>query len=406
MNPLQSFFPESSEHSRVVGLGCLCICFACFFTPLSTSLMGIFSALAALCWLVSGQFIHIGKYLKNYPAAAISLLFFLFMCLAISYSPAETIEGLNTLKKYRELFLLPVFVSMLALSEKYRNLAEYSFIGGCIALMMISYGIAFAWIPEHRYGHSIVFHITHNFFMAVLSFWSLHYTFNSRTLRPLWLAVFILSIINIFYIAPGRTGMLVASCLLILFLFQRFSCRNFLIGIALLCSAVSAIYYTSDNFAGRVNEVVFEIKNYEPGKARTSIGQRFDWYRSGIDLIREKPVLGYGTGSYPFVQERLTTNSEITKTDNPHNEFLFLTIQFGLVGLLLFISLIAAQIFFSRQIPLQKQMLLHGVILAITSGSLINSLLFDSQQGHFYLFMSAALMTAQAGDDNSSIRKI
>ena len=116
--------------------------------------------------------------------------------------------------------------------------------------------------------------------------------------------------------------------------------------------------------------------------------------------------MGYGTGSYPFVQERLTTNSEITKTDNPHNEFLFLTIQFGLVGLLLFISLIVAQIFFSRQIPLQKQMLLHGVILAITSGSLINSLLFDSQQGHFYLFMSAALMTAQAGDDNSSIRKI
>lgn len=406
MNPLQSFLSDSSKVNRVAGLGCMCICIACFFTPLSTSLMGIFSALAFLCWIFSGHFISIGKYLVRYPATSVSLLFFFFMCFAISWSPAEFIESLNTLKKYRELFLLPVFVSMLSLSQRYRTLAEFSFIAGCIVLMIISYGIAFGMVPEDRYGHSIVFHITHNFFMAVLSFWSLHYSFGSSKYRWVWLAVFILSIINIFYIAPGRTGMLVASCLMILFMFQRLSYRNCLIGIVLFCSAVTAIYYTSDNFAGRVEEVVFEIKNYEPGKARTSIGQRFDWYRSGIHLIVEKPIIGHGTGSYPHVQERVTTNSKIKKTDNPHNEYLFITIQFGLVGLLLFFSLIAAQIFFSRQIPVKKQMLLHGVILAIASGSLINSLLFDSQQGHFYLFMSAALMTAESSDHSLSFRKI
>ena len=398
MSRLQSFLSDSNKVNRVVGLGCLCICLACFFTPLSTSLMGIFSTLALLCWIVSGHFISIGKYLRRYPAAGVSLLFFFFMCLAISWSPAEIIESLITLKKYRELFLLPVFVSMLSLSQRYRTLAEYSFIAGCFALMIISYGIAFGVVPEDRYGHSIVFHITHNFFMAVLSFWSLHYAFASIRYRGVWIAVFILSFINIFYIAPGRTGMLVFSCLMILFMFQRLSRRNCQIGFVLFCSAVAAIYYTSDNFAGRVNEVVTEVKNYEPGKSRTSIGQRFDWYRSGMTLIREKPILGHGTGSYPYVQERVTTDSKIKETDNPHNEFLFLTIQFGLIGLMLFFTLIAAQIFFSRQIAKQKQMLLHGVILAMVSGSLINSLLFDSQQGHFYLFMSAALMTAQSSD--------
>lgn len=398
MTPFHSFLSDGSDVNRVAGLGCLCICIACFFTPLSTSLMGIFSALAVLCWIVSGHFISIGKYLVRYPATSFSLLFFFFMCFAIFWSPVEIIESLNTLKKYRELFLLPVFVSMLALSQRYRTLAEYSFIAGCVTLMIISYGIAFGVIPEDRYGYSIVFHITHNFFMAVLSFWSLHYSLSSKKYRWVWLAVFILSSINIFYIAPGRTGMVVAGCLMILFMFQRLSRRNCLIGIVLFCSAVTAIYHTSDNFAGRVDEVTFEIKNYAPGKARTSIGQRFDWYRSGIKLISEKPILGHGTGSYPYVQERVTSNSKIKKTDNPHNEYLFITIQFGLVGLLLFFALIAAQIFFSRQIPVKKQMLLHGVILAIASGSLINSLLFDSQQGHFYLFMSAALMTAQSSD--------
>jgi hypothetical protein len=44
-------------------------------------------------------------------------------------------------------------------------------------------------------------------------------------------------------------------------------------------------------------------------------------------------------------------------------------------------------------------MLLQGVILAIVSGSMVNSLLFDSQQGAFYLFMSAALMSTTPAKD-------
>ena len=391
---------------RVVRYGCLFICVACFFTPLSTSLMGIFSGLAVLCWIISGHFLHIIECLKRYPAVIVSLMLFLYMCVAIAYSPAETIESLNILKKYRELFLLPVFVSMLSLSQKYRELAEYSFIAGCIVLMIISYSITFGLMPEDRYGHSIVFHITHNFFMAVLSFWSLHYTFGAHKYRWIWLTVFILSVINIFYIAPGRTGMLVFTFLMVLFMVQRLSFKQFLIAIVLFCSLISAIYYTSDNFSGRIKEVVSEINNYEPGKSRTSIGQRFDWYRSGVSLIKEKPMWGHGTGSYPYVQKRVTTDSKIKVTDNPHNEFLFLTIQFGLLGLLLFLSLIVAQIFFARSIPSKKQMLLHGVILAIISGSLMNSLLFDSQQGHFYLFMSAALMTSHASGSSLEIWSI
>jgi len=391
---------------RVIHFGCLFTCVACFFTPLSTSLMGIFSGLAVLCWIISGHFLHIVEYLKRYPAVIISLVLFLYMCVAIAYSPAEAIESLNILKKYRELFLLPVFVSMLSLWQKYRELAEYSFIAGCIVLMIISYSITFGIMPEDRYGHSIVFHITHNFFMAVLSFWSLHYTLSSLKYRWFWLTIFILSVINIFYIAPGRTGMFVFTCLMILFMVQRLSFKQFLIAIILFCSLITAIYYTSENFSGRIKEVVIEINNYEPGKSRTSIGQRFDWYRSGLSLIREKPVLGHGTGSYPYVQKRVTTDSKIKETDNPHNEYLFLTIQFGLLGLLLFFSLIVAQIFFARSIPTKKQMLLHGVILAIISGSLMNSLLFDSQQGHFYLFMSAALMTSTASGNSLEIWNI
>ena len=396
MKRLTSYVSGSSISDHLLVLGCYALCFACFCTPLSTSLTGTFSALAVFCWLISGRFLSVVEVLK-FPPALVALLFFTYMCFAISYSPAGLFESLNILKKYRELFLLPICLSLFSLSPKYRELGEYAFYAGCVLLMAVSYGMSLGFIPEQRYGHSIVFHITHNFFMAVLSFWSLHYAFNALRYRWLWVTIFLLCAINIFYIAPGRTGMLVFSCLMILFIFQRLSLKKCLAGLLLFGVALTAVYYTSDNFSGRIGEVISEIEQYQPGKSRTSIGQRLDWYRSGILLVKEKPIWGHGTGSYPYIQNSGTADSGIKETDNPHNEFLFLAIQFGLVGLLLFVVLLAAQLFCARSIPAGKQMLLHGVILAIVSGSMVNSLLFDSQQGHFYLFMSAALMSATPG---------
>ena len=400
MKPLKSLVLGSSISDHFLVLGCYALCFACFCTPLSTSLTGFFSAFAVFCWFFSGRFLSIVDVLLKFPAALISILFFTYMGIAIIYSPAGLFEGLNILKKYRELFLLPICISMFSLYPKYRELGEYAFFAGCVMLMAVSYGMSLGMIPEQRYGHSIVFHITHNFFMAVLSFWSLHYAFQSRRYRWIWLTLFLLCVINIFYIAPGRTGMLVFSCLMILFIFQRLSLKKCLAGLLLFFTTLTAIYYTSDNFSGRIEEVISEIENYQPGKSRTSIGQRFDWYRSGILLIKEKPIWGHGTGSYPYIQKKTAADSRIKETDNPHNEFLFLTIQFGLVGLLFFVVLLAAQLFSVRSIPASKRMLLQGVIVAIVSGSMVNSLLFDSQQGHFYLFLSAALMSATPGEDS------
>ena len=234
MKPLTSYVSGSGIAEHLLALGCYALCFACFCTPLSTSLTGVFSAFAVLCWVLSGRFLSIFDELRNFPAALVALLFFTYMCLAISYSPAGLFESLNILKKYRELFLLPICLSLFSLSPRCRELGEYAFFAGCIVLMVVSYGMSLGIVPEQRYGHSLVFHITHNFFMAVLSFWSLHYAFNSLRYRWLWVTVFLLCTINIFYIAPGRTGMLVFSFLMILFIFQRLSLRGCLAGL-LLC---------------------------------------------------------------------------------------------------------------------------------------------------------------------------
>ncbi len=376
------------------------VCLACFFTPLSTSLLGLFSVLAALCWLAAGSFRTLPRDCHTHPALFFALLLFGFMCLAVVYSPAELPEALDALKKYRELLLLPIIVSLLAISSRARNSAQTSFLIGCIVLMLVSYGMALGLIPQLRYGHSLVFHITHSFFMAVLGFWGLHRAcavHGSR--RILWLVICLAATVNLFYIAPGRTGMFVFLFLMLLFCWQRLSIVKAVSGLLLLCLITTAVYLTSDNFSGRVSEVINEIKTYEPGKSRTSIGQRFDWWMVAGQLIAEKPLFGHGTGSFQAAQQHTDRQTKITLTDNPHNEFLFLTVQFGLIGLALFITVCCCQLREGIRLPRDERFLLQGVVGALLAGSLMNSLLFDSQQGHFYLFMSAALMAGRPQDE-------
>ncbi len=372
--------------------GIVCICLACFFTPLSTSLLGLFSILFVIAWLLSGGIADLPQVFRTNPSTLVALLLFALMTAAICYSPVSAVDGFQTLRKYRELILLPIIFCLLRDSSKHRRMAENALLAGCIVLMAVSYLLYFEVLKEQRYGFSVVYHITHSFFMAALSYLSLQRSTLSDTYRPFWVIVCIAAIVNLFYIAPGRTGMFIFCCLALLFLFQRLRLTRLALSLVIFVVLLGVAYQTSDNFSGRVNEAYSEIVNYQPGQSKTSVGQRFDWWDISIRLIREKPVLGHGTGSYAGAHQRMSHGKEITPTDNPHNEYLFLAVQFGLVGLSLFLLMIVLQLMEAKKIEKRDRQLLQGVILALLAGSLMNSLLFDSQQGHFYLFMSGALL--------------
>ncbi|HBT97811.1 MAG TPA: hypothetical protein DEB25_09380 [Desulfobulbaceae bacterium] len=81
-------------------------------------------------------------------------------------------------------------------------------------------------------------------------------------------------------------------------------------------------------------------------------------------------------------------------SDNPHNEYLLLAEQTGAFGLLLFVALLVmpgaeAK---KRGLPADERRLIEGTALAMALGCLVNSLLFDSQQGHFFILMTSLLL--------------
>ncbi len=372
--------------------GIFCTILSCFFIPLSTSLMGATAALAAVFWVLSGDVFSLPQLMKKNVSVGLAIALFLLLIVGVSYSPTPLPNALEILKKYRELVYFAMVVSLFRDNEGATRLAEDSFIAGCVVLLFISYGIFFSIIPSERFGHSVVYHITHSLFMAVLAFWCLQRIFESRQYIYLWLALFLLTTFNLFYIAPGRTGMLIYIALIILTFFQRLSWRKSLAATFLVSIVIGITFFTSSNFSTRVNEAVDEIRNYQAESSRTSLGMRFDWWQNSIDLIKQKPIFGHGTGSFRTVQERIK-DSETQSTDNPHNAYLLLAVQTGLVGLFLFITLLVSQFIGSFSLQPPRKYLLQGVVVAMSVGCLMNSFLFDSHPGHFYAIVSAILAT-------------
>lgn len=390
--------PNSNATQKAEKAAAVCLCLASFFTPLSTSLLGVFSVLAALAWLLSGGLLDLPRIFKSNPSTLAAILLFSIMAASLTYAPVSMMDGLAVLRKYRELLLMPVVFSILNKAGKYRASAQNCFLGGSVVLMLISYLIFFGLLGQDRYGHSLVYHITHSFFMAVLSYWTLHRAAAPGRYRYRIVAAMIslAAVINLFYVAPGRTGMFIFCCLILLFLYQRLSLKKWLLGIVVFILLLAGTYQTSENFSGRVEEALDEIVHYKQGQSRTSIGQRFDWWTIGVELFVKKPILGHGVGSYAVAHRKATAATAVTATDNPHNEYIFLAVQLGSIGLILFLLIFLLQIQESKSISRTDQQILHGVLLSMLAGCLMNSLLFDSQQGHFYLLMSAALLAGES----------
>ena len=179
-NTLASKLSTAGKYSII---GC------CFFIPLSTSVMGAFGALVILFWLISGKIARLPLVIRKSPLAAISSLLIVLFVIGMFYSPAPWEEILDVFKKYRELFFIPAIMCLVLDDESgiIKKAVTAYFIGGII-LLGTSYLMAFGIIPPDHYGNSLIQHIAHSFFMAILAFWTMHKTYDSEgKYKVLWL---------------------------------------------------------------------------------------------------------------------------------------------------------------------------------------------------------------------------
>ena len=188
--------------------------------------MGSSVLLAVLFWLLSVNYSSLPSLLVKNPPSLIALTLFLLLSISLIYTPIPISEAVCILKKYRELLYFVVIISLLHQLPARAKQLQNVFLAGAITLLALSYAMYFSLIPTEKFGYSTLYHITQSFFMAILAFWILQRVFEKCKYILLWAIVLLLTIINLFYIAPGRTGMVVFILLVLLTFIQHLSINS------------------------------------------------------------------------------------------------------------------------------------------------------------------------------------
>jgi O-antigen ligase len=90
-------------------------------------------------------------------------------------------------------------------------------------------------------------------------------------------------------------------------------------------------------------------------------------------------------------------------TKNPHNEFLMIGVQLGLLGLSIYLGFLASQYYLSRKLPDKEKWLAQGLLLTLIVTSLFNTPIMDHAEGHWFVAMIALCFASLHSDVNVEI---
>lgn len=374
---------------------------AVFSLVLPTAWLSLLLAPCALFWLLSGHYLEKWHRVRNNPAALAALALFLLYGIGTLYSFASWEDALAGWGKYHKLLYIPIIVSLLD-DDIWRRRAADAFLWGMLLVLALSYLKWLGWIPHTDIGQGyFVFkgRIAHNIFMAFTVYLLLERALRDRPRRWLWAGIALLAMINILFLVNGRSGQVILPFILLLFIYRSLGWRIALgsttLGAMLLATVLFLPGLGERLEESRLLQIRQEIQSHVFGGAeQTSSGLRLEFYRNALALIGERPLLGWGTGSFRNAYRQQAENNGYFQTNvpNPHNEYLLTAQQLGLVGLAALLLLGGLLWRAARKIDPVDAGALQALVLTIGIGSLFNSLLLDAGEGKFFCLLAGVYL--------------
>jgi len=383
-----------------------------FTVPISVALDNLLLAILLLGLLFNAR--AIWQIATQHPVARASWLLFIVLFFAMFYGATPLREAAGILGKYADLAFVPLFMLMLSAQDS-RQRAQQAFLAAMGLTLLLSYLVGLKLLPVQHWmsifatsDDPAIFHsrITQNNMMAFAVFLAL---LNlraavSRSARAVWGLFALLGAVNVLFMVQGRTGYMILLMLLGWFAWSTLArhlrrhgrvwgWRQGAAVVSVMMALVVAAYQASPHLHSRIDQVASGYQAWQPNHGKdTSTGQRLDFYYNTLQIVRQQPVFGVGTGGFSAAFAQQTQGTEVLQTRNPHNEYLLITVQTGVMGLLVLLYLFYTQ---WRCAPLLDtpfgQDAARGLVLAYLVNCQFNSPLLDHADGLFFAFMTAVL---------------
>jgi O-antigen ligase len=367
------------------------------FSPFFTNVLEI--TLFGLC-LFNQELRRRFTDIKKQPLLIGVSAFILMLIVGCFYSVADYQDTLRSLWGWRKILLLPIALSLFA-----DYVWKDRFIKTCVGFIFLCSFLSitsFMWqFQVYRFVPGLVIRNFSTqgmvFSVAIFSI-VMGFIYQKKfKVQHEWIHIFcmISLLIAITFMTPGRSGYLALIVLSIYFFYRAIAYKKNYWAALFVCLLIPSLFLNSSMVKDRVNLGMKEISNAsDAGHGKeTSMGLRINAWKNAIELIKKHPLLGVGTGGYEqaFVHSDKDQEGWVKFIQHdPHNQFLKIFAELGIVGLVIFLSFLGATLF-QKTMPFYFD-LSFGVLLVWCGTSLFSSHFSTFTEGRFiYLWLGVLL---------------
>ncbi|MDI1266344.1 MAG: O-antigen ligase family protein [bacterium] len=207
--------------------------------------------------------------------------------------------------------------------------------------------------------------------------------------QALLLVVVALSLMaNMTFVIVSRTALVTLPVMLAVFAAMHLRLRTnvMLFGGIIVLGVVA--WLASPQLQATTDRFTRDYRIYKEFNQPTSIGLRLQYWEKSLRFFAEAPVIGHGSGSTRGLFEAAATGPSVLAQGhvigNPHNQTLYVAVQWGTLGVLILYALWLVHLLLFRGEGLVAWIGLM-VVLQNFFSSLFNSHLFDFHEGWMYV---------------------
>jgi O-antigen ligase len=381
----------------------------CAFLPLSIAGISVFKLLTILTALaVLVVALLKGRQLVELRTAPTVLALCMLGALAASltYTSVSTTEALSVLTKYGKLLLIPAIAVLIqSRIQAVTAIRVYFFTQTFVVLTswLLFAGFSLPWVPAQRCDVAAVYSCYLDQAILTAGFaalaWHLRADFPTRYGPAIAMAMATLAALNLLFALPGRTGQICLFATIAVGVWWAMPRKLRPLAALAPFVAFALAMLLSTQFNQRYMAVFSEVKAYQnqtQSYKNSSSFERLNFWRKSLQAISERPILGYGVGTWRQQYHRMESGKPSESTigvRNPHQEFLFWGVQLGSVGALLLASWLGSFWWISRNFAPPAKRASVSLLAVFVVACSLNSALYDGLVGDYFCTLLAVLLT-------------
>ena len=332
-----------------------------FFLPISKEISNIAFSFIIFLFVIDGNFKDKVLFILE-DKVVVAILLFVLMHILWLFGTDDFSYASNKLSFMKYFVSIILFVTMI--KKEFIIKIISAFMLAMFFSEICSYLIFFNIIEPFNNAtrlNPVPFMLNHGFYATFLSLSLGILLFNlfkrqiSNHLIRFIILIFSVTItINIFIIS-SRLGYILFSAVLfsmIIIFFKEYLIRVIFVTIVISSLSYSIAYQNITNFKTRINQAlsdIYTIKNNQ--NYTTSTGIRYGFHIFSLNIFKDNQLFGVGTGDHiNYIKKQIKDSPYLTpknmlnilnqgKGSTLHSDYLDIFVQFGLVGLLIFMNI-------------------------------------------------------------------